>query len=431
MTLIQVWGCLLIFVLCPLLGGLPASEWLSQRWLKPGRQSRWYRLIEGVIEASKGIASVLLARYYFPADPTWWLIALIALVYGQFWLRQSKQLLGVIAGGMIYSWQVAFLLVLMGGIGLTLLREQRLGKMGLLVLFPILVGLYSQAGSQGLAAIGLSFLLFWIDQQLPNAKPTTVDVDPGALAIPKPNDAHLFRMFQRDRNIRTLEHPLSADPFGQPAAILSQLKSWGYNVPHGWVLPPGDDAEPLIKRLAPSPEQPFMVRSAVVGKQVNAMTHPSPDPIVQITSRQALARVIGAYRTAYSSTPSSPNHPALGVAVMVQVQVTGLYGGLAWSQDLRSDDPTMVLITGGPGQTPSEALSQTTVTHIRVPQTVVSENASVSALSAQHSMPADLVQEIARIARDIETHYQGVPQKIEWTYDGTTLWLLEVTPISR
>ncbi len=424
MTLIQVWGCLLIFVLCPLLGGLPAAEWLSRRLGKPR-----HRFIQGVIEASKGIVSVLLARYYFPADPTWWLVALIALVYGQFWLRHSKQLLGVMAGGMVYSWQVGFLLVLMGGISLTLLREQRLGKIGLMVLFPIVVGLYSQDGSQGLAAIGLSCLLFWIDQQLPHSQPAAEEADPGALVIPRPNDAHLFRMFQRDRNIRTLEQPLNADPFGQPAAILSQLKSWGYSVPLGWVLPPGDDAEPLIRRLAPSPEQPLMVRSAVVSKQVNTSTHPSPDPVVQITSRRALSRVIGACRTAYSSTPATPNSPALGVAVMVQVQIHGLYGGLAWSQDLKADDPTMVLILGGPGQTPSEALSQTAVTHLQVPQTV-SKNADVSALSAPNAMPADLVQQIAKTARDLETHYQGVPQKLEWTYDGTTLWLLEVTPIS-
>lgn len=125
MTLIQVWGCLLIFVLCPLLGGIPASEWLIQRLPARPRSSWRYGVtfLEMGIEASKGIASVCLARYYFPRDPTWWIIALIALVFGQFWLRKSKQLLGIVAGGMVYSWQIAFLLLLIGGISITLPAE--------------------------------------------------------------------------------------------------------------------------------------------------------------------------------------------------------------------------------------------------------------------------------------------------------------------
>ena len=122
MTLIQVWGCLLIFVVCPLLGGLPLATWLTRGLNQPQYASNLFgtpingrRVILVGVEASKGVLSVLLARYYFPADPTWWIIALIALVFGQFWLRHSKQILGVVAGGVVYSWQVAFLLLLMGG----------------------------------------------------------------------------------------------------------------------------------------------------------------------------------------------------------------------------------------------------------------------------------------------------------------------------
>ena len=435
MTLIQVWGCLLIFVVCPLLGGLPLATWLTRGLNQPQYASNLFgtpingrRVILVGVEASKGVLSVLLARYYFPADPTWWIIALIALVFGQFWLRHSKQILGVVAGGVVYSWQVAFLLLLMGGIGITLLRERRLGRLGILVLFPIVVGLTSQQSSQAMAAMGLSFLLAWVDEQLPDPK-STASAHPrsGALVTQsEADDAHLFGIFRRERPIRTLDQPLSAHEYGYPVAILSQLKHWGYPIPPGWVLPPGDDADPLIRLLTPSPETPLMIRAAAVGKQVD-VTAPSPEPIFQITSRRALAQVIGACRTAYSSTPSSPDSQDLGVSVMVQMQVHGQYGGWAWSQDLTASDPTTVLITGGPGETPSAALAQPSATQIRVPKTA-QEEADILALSPPQSIPADLISQIATVAQELETHW-GIPQKIEWSYDGTTLWLLEVSPI--
>lgn len=437
MTLIQVWGCLLIFVICPLLGGLPLAEWLMRR-LPPPTQTG-HRLfgiplngrlvIQMGVEASKGILSVLLARYYFPVDPTWWIIALIALVFGQFWLRQSKQLLGVMAGGVVYSWQVAFLLLLIGGIGITILRERRLGRLGILILFPIVVGLTSEQSSQAMAAMGLSFVLAWVNEQLPDPQPSasTASMAGALVTQSQADDAHLFGLFQRDRTIRTLDQHLSATEYGHPAAILSQLKRWGYHVPPGWVLPPGDDADPLIRLLAPSPERPLMIRSAVVGKQVDAAA-PSPDPVFQITSRRALVQVIRACRTAYSATPSSPQHRDLGVSVMVQIQVNGHYSGFAWSQDFQASDPTAVLITGGPGQTPSAALTQPTATQIRVPKTAEDVSDSM-ALSPHQPLPIDLVSQIATIAQEIEAHFQGIPQKLEWSYDGTTLWLLEVQPI--
>lgn len=429
MTLIQVWGCLLIFVLCPLLGGLPASEWLNQHLPAPlGKHWTDGKALFGLgVEASKGIASVYLAQYYFPQDPTWWLIALIALVCGQFWLRQSKQILGVVAGGMIYSWQIAFLMLLIGGISITLLRERRLGRLGLLVLFPMLVGLYTQQSSQVIAAMGLSFLLAWVEEQLSQStSPSSTHTSSGVLSpLDRANDAHLFGFFQRDRNIRTLDHPLNADQVGHMAATLSQLKALGYPVPPGWVLPPGDDADPLLQLLNPSPAQPLMLRHEVI-RAPPLDASPPPEPIVQITSRRALAQVMGACRTAYSATPASPQSQDRGVAVMVQVQVKGQYSGLAWSQAPQTSDPTTVVIIGGPGSIPAEGLTHPLTQQIRVS---APEEGNLPALSSSPSLPPQLVQKIVTIARTLETHFDGIPQQIEWSDDGSTLWLLAVNAI--
>ncbi len=93
-------GELLIFVVCPLMGGLPLTGWVTQ--LASGRQlaqlgtgnigvsAAFYHggkiagILAVLVEAGKGIVAVLLARAFFPQDPTWELIALIALVIGRY-----------------------------------------------------------------------------------------------------------------------------------------------------------------------------------------------------------------------------------------------------------------------------------------------------------------------------------------------------------
>jgi pyruvate,water dikinase len=81
MTLTQVWGSLIIFTVCPLLGGLPLISWIT--YVLTGRQlarlgtgnvsvsaafyhgGRWVGILAVLSEAAKGIAAVLLARYFF------------------------------------------------------------------------------------------------------------------------------------------------------------------------------------------------------------------------------------------------------------------------------------------------------------------------------------------------------------------------------
>lgn len=195
--------------------------------------------------------------------------------------------------------------------------------------------------------------------------------------------------------------------------------------PPGWVLPPGDDAAPLIQLLNPSASQPLMIRSSAIGANP---VGPPPEPVFQITSRRALAQVIRACRSAYSATPSSSHSQDQGVAVMVQVQVKGQYSGLVRSQDLPNSDPATVVIIGGPGPTPSEALMHPQTQQIRVSDV---EEAHSQDLQSTRSLPPELVQKITAMARALETYYQGIPQQIEWSDDGATLWILAVNAIQE
>ncbi|HAX85100.1 MAG TPA: pyruvate phosphate dikinase PEP/pyruvate-binding protein, partial [Cyanobacteria bacterium UBA11370] len=45
-------------------------------------------------------------------------------------------------------------------------------------------------------------------------------------------------------------------------------------------------------------------------------------------------------------------------------------------------------------------------------------------------LPPALIQKVAILARELENRYHGIPQDIEWSYDGQELWVLQARPIT-
>ncbi|NER00481.1 MAG: pyruvate phosphate dikinase PEP/pyruvate-binding protein, partial [Cyanothece sp. SIO2G6] len=45
-------------------------------------------------------------------------------------------------------------------------------------------------------------------------------------------------------------------------------------------------------------------------------------------------------------------------------------------------------------------------------------------------IPPRLIQHVAYLVRHIEDYYHGIPQDMEWTYDGHSLWVLQSRPIT-
>jgi phosphohistidine swiveling domain-containing protein len=50
--------------------------------------------------------------------------------------------------------------------------------------------------------------------------------------------------------------------------------------------------------------------------------------------------------------------------------------------------------------------------------------------AAASRVPTDLIAQVAYLARHLESRFQGIPQDIEWTFDGEQLWLLQSRPIT-
>ncbi|MUL37068.1 glycerol-3-phosphate acyltransferase [Gloeocapsopsis dulcis] len=452
--MLQVWGAIAIFLICPLIGGLPLIAGivsaLSGRNLGNSGTGNisvsaafyYGGKLAGILavlsEALKGIAAVLLARAFFPQDPVWELIALIALVMGRYWIGGGAGTTNVVWGFIVHDPVVAGLVFLIGGISFTVLRERQLGKFGVLILFPLLTALLRPHDSARIvAAIALAILLGWIYQKMPD----DLDLAPDAGHA---ESQKVFRFFRGDKAIVSLSDELSAAQVGQKAATLSQLIRWGYPVPKGWVLPPGDDSEPLVNYL-PLEKSPLVVRSSAVGEDSQqASAAGQYKTVLGVASKEQLQQAIATVLASYDN-PAAIEYrkqrglPESAMAVLIQQQVQGVFSGVAFSRDPMTQQGDTVVIEALPGDASKVVSGQVTPEQYRVivshtdlehsQNWVLPEHIALS-VEGEGDIPPRLIQQVAFLARHLEARYHGIPQDIEWSYDGKTLWLLQSRPIT-
>lgn len=458
LTLTQVLGALLLFILCPAIGALPLTDGIVRLVAKTnlaelgtgnvGVSAAFYHggrtvgILCVLAEAAKGIGVVLLARHYFPADPVWEIIALIALVMGRYWVAKGAGTTNVTWGIIVHDPVTAGLTFLITGIGFTIFREKQQGRYLVLGVLPVLTALRHGDGARIVAIACLCGLIAWIYQKMPDDLdlPTTearVDARP------------VFDFFRGDRALSALGAPLDAKTVGGKAATLSQLRAWGYPVPRGYVLPAGDDPTPLIAIAQPSARQPLVVRSSAIGED-SAIASAAGQylSILNVTSQDALATAIARCFGSYNN-PSAARYrrdrqlPEAGMAVIVQEQVSGVYSGVAFSRDPIARAGDAVVIEALPGPASGVVSGQQTPESYRVflhasdlPEDVAAPDSwqLPAALSfpveGSGSTPSRLIQQVAFLARHLERRSQGMPQDVEWTFDGETLWLLQSRPIT-
>lgn len=467
LTLTQVWGAFLIFTLCPLLGALPLTDWITR--LVAGKQltklgtgnvgvsAAFYHggTLAGVLsvlaEAGKGVGAVLLAQHYFASgeglvEPAWEVIALIALVLGRYWGAKGAGTTNVTWGFVVHDPIVSGLTFLISFLGFTIFREKRQGRLLVLALLPVLTALRHGEGARTLAVACLAGLIAWIYQQIPD------DLDLSATGA-RVDSQRMFKFFRGDRALLSLNNPLSIEKAGGKGAALSQLTAWGYPVPRGYVLPAGDDPKMLLDITHPSAQQPVVVRSSALGEDTTeASAAGQYTSILNVDSQEALAAAITRCFQSYNN-PSAVQYrrdlglPDSGMAVLVQQQVQGVYSGVAFSRDPIARAGDAVVIEALPGGANQVVSGQQTPESYQVfvqendlpddlgdPQSwqipealtlTVEQTAGTS-----RAVPDRLLQQVAFLARHLEKRYQGMPQDIEWSFDGDRLWLLQSRPIT-
>ena len=452
MNLSPIWGCLTIFIVCPLLGGIPLIDWIT--YAITGRQLRklgtgnisvsaaFYHggKLAGILavlsEAAKGIIAVLLARIFFPVGSVWEIVAIIALVMGRYWIGKSAGTTNAVWGIVAHDPIAAGLTWLISLVSFTIIRDRTTGKYGALVLLVVIIGLRNPDHLEyAVATFALASLLAWIYQNIPDDLDLTDNTT-------QASTNKMFRFFQGDTSIINLNSRLNANQVGAKAANLSWLKRKGYPVVEGWILRPGDNLEALIAALEPSPQSPLIVRSSAVGEDsATASAAGQYLSILDVTSKEKLRSAIISCQTSYSHSNAVEyrrhnRQSNESIAVLIQKQIEGIYSGVAFSRDPVERLNDTVAVEALPGKATKIVSGRFTPQRYRVaiPEASLSDAAvSVTAENVQDDgivIPADIIESAALLAREMEDLFEGIPQDLEWTYDGDKLWLLQVRPIT-
>ncbi|AFY54922.1 phosphoenolpyruvate synthase/pyruvate phosphate dikinase [Rivularia sp. PCC 7116] len=443
--MLELWGALFIFIFCPLLGGLPVISWITNALAKRrlaqigtgniGVSAAFYHggTLVGVLavlsEALKGVIAVLIARAFFESGSYWELIALIALVIGRFWMGKGAGTTNVVWGFAVHDPMAAAFVFLVSSISFLLLRSRELAKYGVLILFPLIVAvLHFDNIPHILAAVVLAGLLAWIYQQIPD------DLNLKA-SESKPESQAMFQLLRGDQKILSLDNELDAAIVGNKAARSSEMKRAGYPVPKGWVLTPMDEPQALIDFLQPSDLSPLAVRSSALGEDTEeASAAGQYETVLNVTTKEGLQQAISTVRASYEHPAAvqyrrDRNLKETAMAVLIQQQVQGVFSGVAFSRDPITQENDAVVIEATAGSAAQVVSGRYTPEQYRA-FVVKTENLSSVHLEGEGQIPAVLIKQVAYLARQIEQHYHGIPQDIEWSYDGQTLWILQVRPIT-
>ncbi|MEM1310373.1 MAG: glycerol-3-phosphate acyltransferase, partial [Cyanobacteria bacterium P01_H01_bin.153] len=443
------------------LGGLPVIAWLVQGLtqkrladLGTGNISvsaAFYHggtrigLLAVLSEALKGILVVLLARSLLPGVPAWEIVALIALVLGRFTLGRGAGTTNVVWGYIAHDWVIAASIFVLSGALFTVMQRRQFARLAVLALMPLLELAYhpEQPGAIAAAAV-LGLLIAWIYQQTP---------DDLALSAQQPDESSrkMFQYLRGQDVIGSLNDKPQIAQMGGKAATLAQLKQAGYAVPMGWVLPVGTPARSLIqhlKKLETNPWQDlWIVRSSALDEDsLDASGAGQYESIPHIHNAPELEQAVEQCRTAYYQEGATQYRrdrglaEQSGLALLVQRQIKGAFSGVAFSRDPVEQGESVLVeaLAGAADQVVSGQITPQQF-QVAVDDAVLNQfsPADLARLADKRSLnqddgtiPAALIQGVALLARHLERHYHGIPQDIEWSYDGERLWLLQARPIT-
>lgn len=442
----ELWGVLVILIACPVLGALPLIAWITYA-LKGKRLAQlgtgnisvaaaFYHggTVVGILavlsEALKGIAAVLLARIFFPTGSYWELIALFALVIGRYTLGKGAGTTNVAWGFVVHDPLVAGFTLFVAAISFAILRSRKAAQFGVLVLFPLFVAiLHANDFPRIIAAFAISGLMVWIYSQIPD------DMNLPAQEAETQSQG-MLEYLQGEEVVVPLDEELEAAIFGEKAATLSQIKRWGYPVPKGWVIAAVDDPQRLVEFLQPSELSPLVVRSSAIGedsKQASAAGQ--YQTVLNVTSQQMLYEAIAQVQASYNN-PSAVQYRRdrgskdTAMAVLIQQQVQSVYSGVAFSRDPITQQGDAVVIEALPGS-PSQVVSgRFTPEQYRAFVVETEDNFSCIKLEGRGQVPLTIIKQVAYLVRRLEKRYHRIPQDVEWSYDGQTLWVLQSRPIT-
>lgn len=413
------------------LGGLPLTGWLVR--LGTGKDLRalgtgnvgvsaaftqagtFVGILAVLAEALRGVVGVLTARALVPGSPALEVLTLVALVGGRFWIARGAGITNAFWGLLVHAPAPTGCLALVMLLVWIATRARRFTQTVTLLLMPLVFYLFEPDWMIG-AVIALAGLLGWTLNQ------TADDLDLSA------DQAGTTRRFLGGR-LKTLDEPLTSQSAGGKAANLSHLRRAGFAVPQGWVLLPGNRPGALLTRHKPTEREPWVVRSSATtedGLQDSAAGQYKS--VLGITDSQGFYRAVEQVRDSWDAPAASAYRQSRAsasgaMAVLVQLQVQGIYSGVLFTRDPVEGSERLVVeaVRGGAervvsGQETPECLS-------------IERNSRV--VHGDNTLPLSVIEQLHDLGLAVERFFGGLPQDIEWTWDGERLWLLQARPITN
>ena len=446
------------------LGALPLARWIVQlsagkdlRALGTGNAGVSAAFIHGgklagiaavLAEIARGIIPVLAARFWFPEQSPIALALLIPLVAGRYAIARGGGVTNAVWGVFAFSPPVA---VSSGISGLLVwgLAEVVWGKGDRARLFaarcgclctPIWVWVWRQNVAEFLAATGLALLLFTI---------SLLQGDDMALS--------------KSKKLLSLDDSLDAKVCGDKAAKLSQLKRANFNVPPGWILLNSEGIghresgignralgignsensenllipNSLIENLKSKIQNRMIVRSSAVGEDGDISSAAGQyQTIGPVFTETELIDGINRCRQSYWTSEAVAYRrqrqlPDTQMAVLIQPYIDSKFAGVMFTRN-PLDGGSEVIIEALPGGAESVVGGQFTPVHLELDfSTPESVEKSLSEIETNSIIDKSIVTELVKVAQAIEAFFHGIPQDIEWSWDGEKIWILQSRPITN
>ncbi|MEG3958946.1 glycerol-3-phosphate acyltransferase [Microcoleus sp. herbarium2] len=414
-------------------------------------------------EIARGIVPVLAGRFCFPDAPEIAIALLIPLVAGRYAIARGGGVTNAVWGLLVFSPSVA---VSSGIWGLLAwgLAQRWWGEGDRARLFasrcgclctPIWVWVWRQSIPEFLAAAGLALLL-------------------AAINLSQGDDMALSKSEQ----LFSLDDSLDAAICGDKAAKLSQLKRAGFNVPAGFVLPSQEEgrgkkeegrrkkeegrrneeegrgkkeegrrneenadrlliSNSVIQNLKSKIQNRMIVRSSAAGEDGDTSSAAGQyQTIGPVFTEAELLDAINRCRQSYWTSEAVAYRrqrqiPDTQMAVLIQPYIESKIAGVMFSRN-PLDGGSQIIIEALPGGAESVVGGQVTPLHWEIdfsaPETLEKNLREIEISSINDKV---IIAELVQQAQAIEAFFHGIPQDIEWNWDGEKVWILQSRPITN
>ncbi|MEG4278504.1 glycerol-3-phosphate acyltransferase [Microcoleus sp. MON1_C1] len=402
-----------------------------------------------LVEIARGVVPVLAGRFCFPDAPAMAIALLIPLVAGRYAIARGGGVTNAVWGLLVFSPPVA---VSSGIWGLLAwgLAQRWWGEGDRARLFasrcgclctPIWVWVWRQSMPEFLAAAGLALLL-------------------AAINFSQGDDMALSKSEQ----LFSLDDSLDAAICGDKAAKLSQLKRAGFNVPAGFILSSkeegrgekeegrgkkeegrGDEengerlliSNSVIQNLKSKIQNRMIVRSSAAGEDGETSSaagqYQTIGPVfTEAELLDAINRCSQSYWTSEALAYRRQRQlPDTQMAVLIQPYIDSQIAGVMFSRN-PLDGGSQIIIEALPGGAESVVGGQVTPVHLEIDfSTPESLEESLSEFENNSIIDKSIIAKLVKQSQAIEAFFHGIPQDIEWSWDGEKVWILQSRPITN